>query len=173
MKLARLAVPMAALALFAGCSTPTGGTAFEVAGQRVSMAQVEDAAAGCAGLVQQDSQALTGEVARMMLSGQLAEAVAEKTSTAVDPAKRSQALKQLQGEELLADEDCAVAVNGFADYAVINQELGQDKVRSAIKSLDVEVNPRFGGWDKARGTFSGTSGSLSMEDISSGEILGR
>ncbi|MGO4956585.1 hypothetical protein ACTQ49_04810 [Luteococcus sp. Sow4_B9] len=172
MKLTRVAVPMAALALFAGCSTPSAGVAFQVADNTVTMDQVNTSSAGCERLVQQQEGSLTGEIARMLLTGEVAQAVAEKTGTQITPAMRSKALTALQGESLTADADCATAVNGFADFAAINEAVGQEKVQSIIRGLDVKVNPRFGNWDSSTGTFSGTSGSLSMEDVSFGEILG-
>ncbi|GAB2483079.1 hypothetical protein GCM10027030_16560 [Luteococcus sediminum] len=171
MKLARMALPMAALALVAGCSTPNGGTAFEVDGDRVAMGQVDSAADGCARVIKQDAAAVHGEVARMLLVGSIGQAIAEQTRTAITPAMRSEALAKLQGEQLLADPQCATAVNAFADYAAINQELGQQKVAQAVKGLDVKVNPRFGNWDASRGSFTGASGSLSVQDIGQGEIV--
>lgn len=171
MKLARMALPMAALALVAGCSTPNGGTAFEVDGDRVAMDQVDSSADGCARVIKQDASALHGEVARMLLVGSIGRAVAEQAHTAITPAMRSEALARLQGDQLLADPQCATAVNAFADYAAINQKLGQAKVAKAVKDLDVKVNPRFGNWDASRSSFTGASGSLSVEDISRGEIV--
>ncbi|MEL4359402.1 MULTISPECIES: hypothetical protein [unclassified Luteococcus] len=172
MKSARVAVPLMALALFAGCGTPTGSTAFQVDGQTTRISQVEDSAKGCAGIIQQDATMIKPQVANMLLMKELARGAAQATRVEITPAMRAEALKQLQGEPLLANPECAAAVNGFADYAALAQKLGKEKLSTAIKGLDVQVNPVFGTWDRDKGAFASSSGSLSMEDLGQGKVFG-
>ncbi|MEL4505355.1 hypothetical protein AAEX63_10585 [Luteococcus sp. H138] len=172
MKSARVAVPLMALALFAGCSTPTGGTAFEVNGQATRMSQVTDSAKGCAGIIQQDAAMIKTEVAKMLLMGDLATEISKATKVELTPAMRGAALTKLQGDALTADPQCATAVRGFADYAALAEKLGQDKLAAAMSGLDVKVNPVFGTWDAKKGTFTSDSGSLSTEDLGQGKVFG-
>lgn len=172
MNFARVAVPFAALALVAGCSAPTGGTAFDVAGSRTTMSQVDDAAAACAKLVEQDPTTIHDEIGRMLLAGGLADQLAKDSGVEVTPAMQGAALDKMQGRPLLEDPECGKAVTGFANYAAVTEKLGATKLAEGLARLDVQVNPAFGSWDASRGTFTGGSGSLSMQDLSQGKVLG-
>lgn len=172
MKSSRVAVSVAALALVAGCGTPSGGTAFEVNGSDVAMQQVEDSAAACAKLIEQQPAVIRGEIGRMLLAGELADQLARTSGVEVTPAMQGASLDKLQGRPLLADPECGKAITGFANYAAVSEKLGATKLADGLGKLDVRVNPAFGAWDASRGTFTGGSGSLSMEDLSQGKVLG-
>ena len=60
----------------------------------------------------------------------------------------------------------------MARYAAITGKLGQDKSREQLRALDVQVNPRYGSWNPADGTFTGATGSLSMQDMGQGKVFG-
>lgn len=172
MKSARVAVPLMALALFAGCGAPTGSTAFAVNGETTKMSQVTDSAQGCAGIIQQDASVIKPQVARMLLMGDLAKQISKDTKTSVTPQMQADALTKLEGDALTVDPQCATAVRGFADYAALAEKLGKDKLDDAMAALDVKVNPVFGTWDAKKGTFTAESGSLSAEDLGQGKVFG-
>lgn len=172
MKFARIAAPVAALLLVAGCSSPTGGTAFEVQGERVSSNQVDAATQGCSRLLDAGEQEIKQQISGMMLSGALADAVAERTGTAITPQSQDKAIDALQARSLLKDPDCAVPANSIARYAVVAQALGEKKLGEQVRALDVQVNPRLGQWDADRGAIVGSTGSLSVQDLGQGVVGG-
>lgn len=172
MKFARVAAPLAAVLMFAGCSTPSGGTAFSVDGTATSQSTVDDATSACARLTQQDASALRAKVAQLVLMGQLAPAVAKAGHISLTSAMENQAVSQLDAGPLLNDPACASAVRGFADFNAVANKLGKDKTIAALKGLDVKVNPVYGTWDPETAAFTPASGSLSSEDLGLGKVFG-
>lgn len=172
--LARAAVPAVAVALLAGCSTPSGDTAFEVNGNRTSVSSVDDAAVGCeaVGQGQINASAIKGQVARMLLAGQLARTVAERNNFTIDGNARAAAITELQGNELMKNDECARAVTSFGDFSVVQKRLGAEQLRTEIGKLAVQVNPRYGQWDASKMSFTGGSGSLSRESLGNGQVFG-
>lgn len=169
----RAAAPVLAIALLAGCSTP-GDTAFVVDGERTRLSTVDDTAAGCEAIGQGQikAEAIKGEVVRMLLAGQIAQAVASNEKFTIDGAERAKAITQLQGDELRTNAECARAVDSFADFAVVSQRLGQAQLAKAIDKVKVDVNPRYGTWDTTKMAFTSTSGSLSREAVGNGTVFG-
>ncbi|GAA1388449.1 hypothetical protein [Luteococcus peritonei] len=172
MKIARIAAPVAALLLMAGCATPSGGTAFDVDGTRTSVEQVDTAAEGCARLTQTPAEQIHTQVAQMLLSGSMADAISERAGVPITNQMIAKPVKALRGEQLMTDPDCKVAVESLARYAAINDTLGEAKSRNQVKALDVQVNPRYGNWNPSAGTFTGQTGSLSMQDLGQGKVFG-
>lgn len=175
MKLAtRALVPVAAIALLAGCATPSGGTAFEVNGTSTRLTAIDDAANDCVSLSggQLDLAQIKTTVAQMLLSGEVAHRVAEATGTSITEAERDAEITKQQAGGFAKSSKCSQAISGFIDYTLVTNKLGAPKMLDEVKKLDVQVNPRFGAWRPEKGNFTNESGSLSREDLGLGKVFG-
>lgn len=172
MKHARLAAPLVAVLLFAGCSTPPGSTVFSVDGQRVTERQLDDTTKACARLTQSQPAALRAKVAQLMLLGRLAPAVARSAGIELTPAMQSKALAGLQAGNLVDDPACRDAVQGVANFGAVAEKLGQQRTIEAMRNLDIQVNPAYGHFDITQAALAGGSGSLSSEDLGLGKVFG-
>lgn len=165
--LVKIGVPAAALAMFAGCS-PSPATAIELNGHKVSESTVTRYAKGCTKLLGPASAAnqyTDGDVRRVVVSyvgeGMIADQLARDYSVTVSDSDLSQA-KQALGSSagLLADADCAEAVNGQLKLTALVLAAKDKNVQKDAAGLAPVVNPRYGAWSPNDFAVAGT-GSLS------------
>lgn len=163
----RAAVSLAALALLAGCATPSGSTAFSVDGNRTSNKQVDRAAAGCASVLGEDASQIRLQVGQFLLRGAVADAVISRDHLTISDAEIAAAESKMGAAKLETDPDCAVAVKQFVRFAVVANKVKSDRLEATIRALDVKVNPAYGTWDPTRAAYTGESGSLSTQSVDS------
>lgn len=176
-------------ALLLSACAPTGATAAVVNGVAIPTAQVNSIAKGCAAAINDSGltpQTVTPDMVRAdslqiaILSEWAAQYVVEAAGLTDEVPEGTSALSYLernevtgnavpttdamvasveeaQQEYLLDNEDCSAGILGLARHNVLATTAGADYFNQAA---DIEVNPRFGAWDAASLTVSG-SGSLS------------
>lgn len=172
MKSARVAVPLAALLLFAGCGAPSASTAATVGDAKVTEQQVDDAAEGCAAVTKRPAAALRTDVAQFLVLGAVTQQLSRATGTVVTPAMHAAVVKQNQPGPLMDDPKCAAAVNGILDFNALAAKLGVKETQKQMRALGVTVNPRYGTWDSDKGDFTRAGGSLSRESLGVGQVIG-
>ena len=172
MKFARVAVPLVAVLMFAGCGTPSGATAFQVGDQKVSEKLVDQTAEACATIMQKEPREIRTQVAQLLLLGELAPAIAKVGGIELTPAMETKTLAQLNTGAVMSDPACAKSATALAKFGAVSEKLGQEKTIAAMKKLDVKVNPAYGTFDPSTAQFSLTTGSLSSEDLGLGKVFG-
>ncbi|CEI46564.1 Hypothetical protein PFCIRM513_04265 [Propionibacterium freudenreichii] len=165
--LVRIGVPAAALAMFAGCS-PSPATAIELDGARVSESTITRYADGCSKMLDAGGgagQYTPGDIRRVVVSyvgeGMIADQLAREYGVTLSDSDMDQA-KQAPGNArgLLADNDCAQAVDGQLRLTALVLSAKGKNVQKDAASLAPVVNPRYGAWSPTDFAVAGT-GSLS------------
>lgn len=160
----RAAIPLVMALGLAGCSAPSGSTAYLVNGKAVSEKQIDIASAGCAKLTNQTVAEVRASMMNSVLAGSLGDAIAAKTNTAVTDDERKTLLDaSQQGRLMQEDPDCNNVAQGLATFLIVLEKVGEEPFGQHVAELDVKVNPRYGTWDPAQGAAIG-SGSLSERD---------
>lgn len=167
-KLARVAAPLAALALLAGCSN-NPQVAFSINGESTRIEAVRQAAADCS--LSGEGSELT--MAAILLEGQLAEQVAKKADVAISDEAADNALIQGAGyTKAKFSTECWNHLRGQGRYMIVGSNVGRDGWIKAVKDVDVVVNPVFGATDPQIKLLTGKSGSLSQPGSNYGVAQG-
>jgi len=159
------ALAAASVLAFSGCSV-RAQTAFTVDGNITTVAQVNDAVNGCATALGEAPSALSASaVASAMIVAQISRDIAQQQNTQTSDADLTGMIQngQIQGlaPQMLTDPTCANLAVGMALQALLAFQMGSTPYLSAAQGYSVAANPRFGAWDPASLSLSG-SGSLSQ-----------
>ena len=155
-----LAVVAVTALAFAGCSQNPSSVA-TVNGVTVSEARVQEATdAVVAAFGATPAEARTFAVNRLV-QGILAERIAQDNGITINQQDRAEVLaQQPQLTSLAAEPGGEDIVDDWIDISTVAQSLGTEKLVAELAKHDVVLNPRYGQWDPASGSTSG-SGSLS------------
>lgn len=143
-----------------GCSGSPGDAAI-VEGVRLPEATVETAhqAYVRAASLKPDEARLS--VVTVLIQDQIARQLGARDGIATDQASLDKAIAGMQLTPLLAaGPEGKKLAEAAARVQIVGSKLG-DKFPVEAGKLDIELNPRYGTWDKAKVAVSGTSGSLS------------
>ncbi|WP_130874884.1 hypothetical protein [[Pseudopropionibacterium] massiliense] len=152
---ARLAVPLLALAALAGCAH--GPSTAAIVGERViSDAELTEIVDSCraAGLKPNRSKVLS-----LMVFGKIFEGAARRLGQSLDEAAL-QAMKGDPGVASLAGTPCEKPFKDGFRVQIGKKVLDPGSVKASIPA--VEINPRYGAWDPEQG-FDPMGGSISVE----------
>ena len=163
MSAARAIVAVVSAAALAGCAVPSGGTAFDVNGARVSTREVDRAATDCAKLVGSTPEKIRTQVATMYLQGLIAQKVAANNDVTVTDSEKAAVAKSQNLAPLMDGSACQSAVDTWLNIAVVQQKMGAQKLVSEANKLTVKVNPIYGPYKPSNLSLPGGSGSLSNE----------
>lgn len=157
------AAVLAAAALLAGCTTPSGGTAAIVNGQTVTVAELDDA------------MTLAPYLSRPIAPGELLVSLVQAREILQGAAEHGVAVSTHQAEELLdqmgastlrVDGEYPAAVIDITKVQLVAQEIEASgdaetiftDINERLTNADIELNPRYRAWQggdaAANGGFS-------------------
>ena len=150
----------AALAL-SGCASSPSSVAV-VDGTMITEREVSEANAVVASVIGADERQTRKKVALDFIMGTAAAKVAERTGVTITDADRETLIGTDAAATRVAEQPAGRAwADAAATSILLVQELGEEKVRTEMESVDVQVNPRYGSWDaQVLGLTEGT-GTLS------------
>lgn len=154
------ALAVAGIAL-AGCATPSGGTAMQVNGARVSLRDLDRSADDCARLTKSTKDAVRGGVANMYLQGLIAEQLAARDGLTITDADRTAQATKDQATPLMDGGACQQAVTKWLSIRVLENKMSAEDIIAQAKQLNIQVNPQFGPYKADSIGLPGGSGSLS------------
>lgn len=148
----------AALALaLTGCSRPPA-TAATVEGIRVSDAAAREAASALVAATGTDGQTALRQATFDLLMGEASGIIASRGGVSVSDGDLAGVLGQSPTLAAIADspegDDWADSV---ARTYIVLDRLGQEQFVEELRTLDIEVNPRFGRWDPVQFTLADSS----------------
>lgn len=150
----------AALAL-TGCAANPSSVAV-VDGTMITERQVSEANAVVASVIGADERQTRKKVALDLIMGTAAGKVAERNGVSITDSDRAALIASDQQATQVAQEPAGLEwATAAATSILLFQDLGEEKVRNELGSMDIVVNPRYGSWDsEVLGLTEGT-GSLS------------
>ena len=162
MKLARLLVPAAALALVAGCANPGGNVAFQVGDTQVSIKAVDQAVTDCAKITGYAADDIRTQVADWLLRGSVAKAVEQSKGITVTDKDIQDVIAANTGASELNVGKCGDALRGLLEAQLVAKKGGKS-LTALAQGIDIQVNPIYGSYDRSTMSFVGNSGSLSYD----------
>ena len=168
-KLVRLAAPIAALALMAGCAK-SPDVAFSVNGEATRMSAITQAAKACA----QSGPGSELTMTALLLEGAIADQVISTSSMVISNSEADAVLLNTAGynpEKFSAE--CWSHLRGAARYAIGIGRIGEQAWRENLKGIDVVVNPVFGSVNPETKMLTGRSSSLSVPGPTYGQPQAR
>ncbi|MFT3888971.1 MAG: hypothetical protein QM713_12525 [Arachnia sp.] len=161
MKLTRVVPAVAAMALLAACS-PTAGTAVVIDGTAISEAHLSSAIEACKPIL--GPELSRGAVVHVLIMGAVFDKMIESLGQPVTDEQLDELANEMYpatGTAMLASEGCREV--GLA--AIKNELLPQvdaAAAMTALRSLDVQMNPRYGKFTPSEEGLFVESGSLSV-----------
>jgi len=156
---------LAVLALV-GCANAQPGVVAYVGNTRITEKQLERVVAGVSATLQPGQQVSTEAVVNVMIHGALAERIAAERNIPLTDAAREAVIKNSELAGLLAVPDARPIAFDIADQQIVAQKIGAEAYLSAVRSMPVTLNPRYGVLDPDRKLIrEGQSGSLAKPVI--------
>ncbi|MGA4508045.1 hypothetical protein ACQB6R_03320 [Propionibacteriaceae bacterium G1746] len=160
-RLGAVALAVACAIALSACSQPGGGTAFEVAGEKMSLNQLADAGEACAAPLGVAKPVMDTAIRGLALQSLVGDALAKQNGLTFSDAQVQQVLANEDLAAANAVADCAPVVQGAAKLLLAAAQLGNEETTKQLKALDVQVNPRLGSWDADELALRNSNGSLS------------
>lgn len=150
---------VAALALTGCANDPkVAGT---VDGVQISEAQVDALSANLSEGLQAPEQKLRRVALLILVRDAIGDKLAAENHITVKPADRTMIYQQVQDIAALAQNERTLpSAEMAADFALVANEMGQEKFFDAVKKIDVQLNRQYGTWNPESVTMEGT-GSIS------------
>ena len=158
---ARVILPLAAVALAAGCSMPDPSLAVNVGGTDIKESTITRVAEGCAPLLQRTPNLIREDIVMMMTQATLAEQVISANSLEVSQSAVDEAIERGSLAGLRSNTDCKTLVDAAGRLSVLVDLIGEEQFLSAAGQIPVKLNPRYGEWSPVALSSTG-SGSLSV-----------
>lgn len=151
-------LPITAVAMLGACANPTGGVAFKVGEESVSVKQVSKAAEGCVAALgpSLDPKAL----ANGQFAGMVAAEIGKANNVPITQTAQEKIINEANLGAGLKNADCAQALRSYANLFLVSNVIGVEKLQEGFKNTKVELNPQYGVWSGTEAVASG-SGSLS------------
>ena len=159
-----LSLVMGALLLGSAC-TLRQDVAFRVEEQYVTTAQFTAALESCSRVLGMSQSRIRADIFAFMLEGILFDKLADDLGVAYGEDEQLAYLQQTNAAAMADDPTCRPVGLGAVAFQFMAMEVDSDALMSAIASLDIEINPRYGSWDK-ESLQLGEGGSLSQLDPS-------
>ena len=157
-----VAVAAAAALAVSGCATPSGGTAFQVEDEQMSLSDLSSAAQACAGPLGFTQDAMNVQIRIIALQGLIGKVLAEQNDLSYTDAQVREALAEQQIEGALDEPGCSQIARDYGTFFLAATQVGADKGISQITAMDAVVNPRIGSWDREQLGLRHSNGSLSQ-----------
>ena len=157
-KLTLIAAGLAvAAATLTGCTPPPSAAAV-VEGVRVPVSTVDAGVPAIVMALQETPARAQQVIAFTLAQGEVANVIAARHNLTVSDADISAALATLPSAAALADmEGGEPIIHALIRTNIVVERLGESVFLAEMPSVDVEINPRFGTWDAARGTLVDSS----------------
>lgn len=153
-----LAAAAASALLLAGCAN-SPATAIEAGGTRVSVAEIDAAAAALGAAQNVNGSSFTPNVVTYDALGLVSQKIAADRQIPLTAADRAAQLDEAS-QALRKDPKLTALVDRMADAKIVYSKLGADGFQSACQAVPVTLNPRYGAWEPSLCTVV-ADGSLS------------
>lgn len=154
--------------LASGCIGGSPSTAAYVGDDRITQTQLDVALDGVQQTLEQGQQVSAAAVLNVMIAGQIAEQIAERSDITVTDAQRDELLAGSNLAPLLEVPAARQIAYDAADQQIVSQAVGTEAYLKDLQATYVDLNPRFGVLDPASKTIvEGQSSSLSLPPASS------
>lgn len=163
MKLTRLVPVAAALSLLAACS-PAPSTVALVGDTRITTEDLQRSVDGCAELGLTTEMFPEKQHVVFLAAGELVRQAAEAHGITISDGEWRALAGQGQFAGALGNEDCSGLAYPGAAMTLLTPQVGEEQIVSELRSIDVQVNPRYGHWDAESLGLIG-NGSLSLPSV--------
>ncbi len=153
---AAVAVTTLAAGSLAGC-VPSSSTAVEVGDQKVSMETFQKDLDACSSLAVSDTMTPRQVIATTVTRGAVGEALLARSGRTLSTAARDEVLKANDLTVLESNPTCHQMGRSLASLYAVVQTTDEKTLMAQIGTLDVQVNPRLGGWQPEQLLVAGSS----------------
>ncbi|AZZ39982.1 hypothetical protein [Acidipropionibacterium jensenii] len=159
--LGALAAGVVALTGLTGC-LPSSGMAVQVGDQRVSMDTFENDVEACSALANSQTMSPRQVIATTVTQAAVGEELLARSGRTLTTSQRDALMQSNNLTALNASPTCRqLGLRLTSLYAVV-QGSDADTLRRQVHSLDVQVNPRLGGWYPDQLLVAGSSSLSSL-----------
>lgn len=152
---------VAALAV-TGCAHPSGGVAFQVGAQQMSLTELQSAAEACAAPLGFTQEAMNVQIRLISLQGLIGRQLADQNHLTYTDSQIRQALAANEAEDALDAPGCSQVARDYGTFFLAATQVGADEGIAQITAMDVVINPRVGSWDREQLGLRHSNGSLSQ-----------